>query len=148
MGYDLEIYSISAEIQHSWNNVNFYSLTAYSHGEDHMRTDLMTTPIDFANEQTWNNGETFSQEFRIDNAGSDSALGWVAGVYYVDEQQDLDARTYGFYDLCQHAPDRCFNPPPFFGFIPAPSLDAAGATQIVIQENSTVRQTVMRSLVS
>ena len=138
MGYELETWGVSAEIEHSRDGINLYSLTALSHGEDHSVTDLMTAPIDFANENNRNDADTFSQEIRLDNAGGDSRLGWVIGAYYSNEKHDRDARTEAFYGHCEDAPAQCLNPPPIFGGgIPLPSLDASGTTQVVIQENRT-----------
>ena len=147
MGYDLETWGVSAEIEHSWDIVNFYSLTAYSHGEDQSVIDLMTAPFDFANENNRNDADTFSQEIRLDNAGNGSALEWLVGAYYATEDHDRDAFTEAFYGHCEDVPDRCISPPPIFGgAIPLPTLDASGTTDIVLQRNDTTSYAVFGEL--
>ncbi|MCY4533019.1 MAG: TonB-dependent receptor [Gammaproteobacteria bacterium] len=147
MGWDLETMGISVEIEHSWDTVNLYSLSAFSRGEDMGVVDLATTPWDLANEVSNSDADTFSQEIRLDNAGSDAELGWMAGVYYATEDHDRSSITEAFYAGCDDMPDLCINPPPIFGGnIPLPTLDSSGTTDILLQNNETTSYAVFGEL--
>lgn len=63
------------------------SVTGYVDGSSDYLIDAHGGPNNSMFQRTDNNGSQLSQEFRIDNQGSDSTVHWLAGVYYLDDEQ-------------------------------------------------------------
>lgn len=70
------------------NDISVTSITGYMDGDNDALMDLIGSPNDVAFQRVTNDGNLFSQEFRIDNASSDSAVRWLAGVYYLQDEED------------------------------------------------------------
>lgn len=83
--YKLKIWGASVELQKQYESFNLFSLTSFRDGENSARVDLFGTPDDLVMEDSENNAQTFSQEWRIDNIGKGKALEWQLGLFYLHE---------------------------------------------------------------
>ncbi|MEH6550012.1 MAG: TonB-dependent receptor [Pseudomonadales bacterium] len=88
--YERDVKGLSAELHWDLDRLNFTSLTTYRDADDKVRVDLFGTPRDMVVQNSENDATTWSQEFRLDNAGSDTNLHWLAGLFYLNEQHDRD----------------------------------------------------------
>jgi iron complex outermembrane receptor protein len=57
-------------------------------GETDSLTDVIGSPADVGWQLVQNDGESLSQEFRIDNISSDNSIRWLAGVYFLSDEED------------------------------------------------------------
>lgn len=86
---DRDITTATAELV--WNLANdltITSITGYMDGDNDSLVDLIGSPNDVAFQQVTNDGNSFSQEVRIDNASSDSFVRWLAGMYFLEDEED------------------------------------------------------------
>jgi len=74
------------------------SVTGYVDGNSDYLIDAHGGPNDSMFQNTQNDGSQFSQEFRIDNQGADTNTHWLAGIYYLDDQQERDDQNIFYVD--------------------------------------------------
>ena len=70
------------------NGMSVTSITGFMDGDNDALMDLAGTPNDVSWQKVQNDGESLSQEFRIDNIGSDSGMRWLAGLYFLTDEED------------------------------------------------------------
>ena len=70
------------------NDLAVTSITGYMDGDTHSLMDLIGTPNDVAFQEVSNDGHSFSQEVRIDNMATGGKVRWLAGVYYMTDEED------------------------------------------------------------
>jgi iron complex outermembrane receptor protein len=83
-----DMINLTAEL--TWNlgnNLALTSITGYVDGDHYSNSDAFGTPYDIRDQLVWNDASIFSQEFRIDNHGSDNRLRWLAGVSYLTDDE-------------------------------------------------------------
>jgi iron complex outermembrane receptor protein len=86
---DRNITTAAAELVWNLDNgIAVTSITGYMDGDNDAFMDLIGSPNDVAFQVVTNDGNSFSQEIRIDNASSDSSLRWLVGAYYLQDEED------------------------------------------------------------
>ena len=90
--YERNIWGLSAEVHWEIGGLNLTSLTTYRDADDEVRVDLFGTPRDMVVQNSENDATTWSQEFRLDNAGSGSKLTWVVGAFFLGEEHERSER--------------------------------------------------------
>lgn len=103
-GYDTEVdeYGLSGEV--NWDlsglplveGARLTSITAYRDWEAGNAGDLDYSAADILYRNTdgfVQHFQTFSQEFRLNGQLADGAVDWLVGLYYSDEELDLDVGT-------------------------------------------------------
>ncbi len=85
---DRDIFTASAEL--SWqleNGLTITSVTGFMDGDTDNLSDIVGTASDINWQAVTNDGDSFSTEIRIDNSSSDSAIRWLAGAYYLTDEE-------------------------------------------------------------
>ncbi len=97
---DRDILTLAAELVWSLgNDLTLTSITGFMDGETDNLQDVMGTTNDVAWQFVSNDGDMFSQEIRIDNVASDSNVRWLAGAYYLaDEEKRVEQLQFQFRD--------------------------------------------------
>lgn len=94
-----DILTLSAEITWGFGDgLTLTSVTGYLDGDSQYLIEAHGGPNNSMFQKTENDGSQFSQEFRIDNQGSDSTFHWLAGVYYLDDEQIRDDQNIFYAD--------------------------------------------------
>ena len=94
-----DITTLTAEITFGFaDGLTLTSVTGYLDGDSNYLIDAHGGPNDSMFQKTENDGSQFSQEFRVDNQGSDSTMHWLAGVYYLDDEQIRDDQNIFYVD--------------------------------------------------
>jgi iron complex outermembrane receptor protein len=86
--FDRDIWGVSNElvIELGWSKLT--SLTAYRSGKN---TFFQSSPLAYNNIDTRNKADVLTQEFRLEGSAADDKVGWVTGVFLLDEDV-----KYGF----------------------------------------------------
>lgn len=91
-GYDFstdrDIMTAAAELVWELENITVTSITGYLDGDTHSLMDLIGTPNNVAFQEVANDATSFSTELRLDNVASDSSVRWLAGVYFMTDEED------------------------------------------------------------
>ena len=91
-GYDFSternITTVAAELTWALENMTVTSITGYLDGDTHSLMDLVGTPNNVSFQEVSNDAQSFSTELRIDNVATDNAVTWLAGVYYMTDEED------------------------------------------------------------
>ena len=91
-GYDFsterDILTVAAELVWELENITVTSITGYLDGDTHSLMDLVGTPNNVSFQEVANDATSLSTELRIDNVGSDSGVRWLAGVYFMTDEED------------------------------------------------------------
>lgn len=77
--------------QVAWNisdDIALTSITGYRDGKSRGFQDAFGTPANILFQDTHNNGEAFTQEFRLDNQASGDPLRWLVGTFYLHSEED------------------------------------------------------------
>jgi len=83
-----DMINLTAELTWDFgNDFTLTSITGYIDGDHYSNSDAFGTPFDIRDQLVWNDANIFSQEFRIDNQGSDERLRWLAGVSYLTDEE-------------------------------------------------------------
>ncbi len=85
-----DLWGLSAELNIDFDGFTFTSLTGYRENERRAYTDNDGNEIENEIGLVHNTQDQLSQEFRLSSNG-DGPLEWVTGVYYLDENQSIDA---------------------------------------------------------
>ena len=103
---DRDILTLAAELVCNLNNdLTVTSITGYMDGETDNLQDVIGSVNDVGWQLVTNDGDSFSQEIRIDNVASDSSVRWLAGVYYLtDEEKRVEQLQFQFRDGRQPGP--------------------------------------------
>ena len=103
---DRDILTFAAELVWSLgNDLAVTSITGYMDGDTDNLQDVMGTTNDVAWQFVSNDGEMLSQEIRIDNVASDSSVRWLAGAYFLsDEEKRVEQLQFQFRDGRQPGP--------------------------------------------
>lgn len=108
-----DITTLTAEITWDFGDgLTLTSVTGYLDGDSNYLIDAHGGPNNSMFQSTQNDGSQLSQEFRIDNQGSDSTTHWLAGVYFLDDEQIRDDQNIFYVD------DAVGDPQPPSGFRP------------------------------
>ena len=70
------------------NDMTVTSITGYMDGKTDSLMDLAGTPNDVSFQEVRNDGNSFSQELRLDNMATDSRVRWLAGFFYMTDEED------------------------------------------------------------
>jgi len=91
-GYDFsterDILTVAAELVWELENITVTSITGYLDGDTHSLMDLVGTPNNVSFQEVANDATSFSTELRLDNVSSDSSVRWLAGVYFMTDEED------------------------------------------------------------
>jgi iron complex outermembrane receptor protein len=91
-GYNFEterdIMTLTAELVWDLENISVTSITGYLDGDTHSFMDLAGTPNNVSFQEVANDAKSFSTELRLDNVASGSSVRWLAGVYYMFDEED------------------------------------------------------------
>ncbi len=86
---DRDITTVSGEISHQFaNDLTLTSVTGFQTGENDALADVLGSPDNIVFQQVQNDGWFFSEEIRLDNHASGDPLRWLAGLYYLTDQED------------------------------------------------------------
>lgn len=83
----IEEWGLSAELNWSFNDMTFTSLTAWRSFESESRVDADITGSDIADAGNETEQDGFTQEFRLSGSAGES-VDWVVGGYYFDQSLD------------------------------------------------------------
>ena len=81
---------LTAVAEFSWeleNGLTITNVTGFMDGETDNLSDIVGTASDVNWQAVTNDGDSFSTEFRIDNTGTDSAITWLAGAYFLTDEE-------------------------------------------------------------
>jgi len=102
---DVEDTMFSLHVTLDTDNYTFTSVTGYQEIEENYFNDLDWSPLDDLSGNDGRDMESWSQEFRIENAG-DATLNWVIGAYYYHQEFDVFTQSlsgsdtiYAFFGL-------------------------------------------------
>ena len=85
---DRDILTFAAELTWSLSNdLTITSITGYMDGTTDNLQDVIGSPNDVNWQFVSNDGDSLSQEFRIDNMASDSRIRWLAGAYFLRDEE-------------------------------------------------------------
>ncbi len=94
-----DITNLTAELQWEYaEGIALTTVTGYIQGDSDYLIDTHGGPNNSMFQSTQNDASQFSQEIRIDNHGSGNALRWLAGVYYLSDEQDRDDQNIFYVD--------------------------------------------------
>lgn len=86
---DRDIWTLAAELVWTLqNDMAVTSITGYMDGNTDSLMDLAGTPNDVSFQEVRNDGHSFSQELRLDNMATDDKVRWLAGFYYLSDEED------------------------------------------------------------
>lgn len=86
---DRDILTLAAEFVWEFSNdMTLTSITGYLNGDTNSLMDLVGTLNDVAWQEVTNDADSFSTELRLDNVASDNPITWLAGVYYMTDEED------------------------------------------------------------
>lgn len=107
---DRDILTFAAELVWNLDNdLTVTSITGYMDGETDNLQDVIGSPNDVGWQFVSNDGDMFSQEIRIDNIASGNRVRWLAGAYFLtDEEKRVEQLQFQFRDGRVGEP----NPPP------------------------------------
>jgi iron complex outermembrane receptor protein len=107
---DRDILTVAAELVWNLDNdLTVTSITGYMDGETDNLQDVIGSPNDVGWQFVSNDGDSLSQEIRIDNIASGNSMRWLAGVYLLsDEETRVEQLQFQFRDGRTGEP----NPPP------------------------------------
>ncbi len=85
---DRDILTLAAELVWSLDNdLTITSITGYMDGDTDNLADVIGSPNDVNWQSVTNDGDMISQEIRIDNMGSESSVRWLAGAYFLKDEE-------------------------------------------------------------
>ena len=94
-----ELTNLTAEVVWDINDdITLTSVTGYMDGESDYLIDTHGGPNNSMFQSTQNEADQFSQEFRIDNHASGGQLRWLAGLYYLSDDQARDDQNIFYVD--------------------------------------------------
>ncbi len=85
----------SVRVDHSFEHMDFVSISGWSHYDYDMIMDLDTTSLAAMSSKITQENNAISQEFRLSSANPDQNLKWLAGVYVFHEWADIYANSMG-----------------------------------------------------
>ena len=86
--FDREILTASAELSYDLtDDITITSITGYQDGEGEGLADVLGTPVNLVFQNVVNDGSIFSEEIRIDNLASSDRFRWLAGAYYLNDNE-------------------------------------------------------------
>lgn len=84
-----DILNLTAEVVWSMNdNLTLTWVTGYLDGDSDYLLEAQGTPSSILFQNTTNDAESFTQEFRLDNHAGAGRLRWLAGIYYLNDEHD------------------------------------------------------------
>ena len=93
------------------NSLTLTSITGYLTGSGDYNMDAAGTPRDLQFSVARNDTDQFSQELRLDNLAAGDPVGWLAGLYYLNDKHDQDAGRRWFQeDFSVYGPGPPFSP--------------------------------------
>ncbi|MEQ8803932.1 TonB-dependent receptor [Haliea sp.] len=126
------IWGASATLEWEIGDISLKSITAYRDLDMSFGTDPDGSPAVIIDQIDDNQQRQFSQELQLSGNAFDTALQWVAGVYYLREKADavLNVRTYeGIFQALENLPAPLFPLAPGLQCpapLPAPCAGGAG----------------------
>lgn len=101
---DRDIFTAVAEFSWTLNNgLNITSVTGFQDGDTDNLSDIVGTASDINWQAVTNDGDSLSTEIRIDNVGTDSAVRWLAGAYFLTDEETR-TETLNFAQRDQRGP--------------------------------------------
>jgi len=86
--FEREIWTATAELSYDiTDDITITSITGYQDGEGEGLADVLGTPVNLVFQNVVNDGSIFSEEIRIDNLASSDRFRWLAGAYYLDDNE-------------------------------------------------------------
>ena len=85
---DRQIFTLTSELSFQLtDDIAITSITGYQDGEGEGLADVLGTPNNIVFQNVVNDASIFSEEIRIDNHASGDRLRWLAGVYYLHDEE-------------------------------------------------------------
>ena len=85
---DRDILTFAAELVWSLDNgLTVTSVTGFMDGETDNLMDVIGSPNDVNWQFVSNDGDSFSQEVRVDNVATADGVQWLAGVYFLEDEE-------------------------------------------------------------
>lgn len=136
--FDREIKQLMTRVDYEGESISLVSLTSWRDSDLAEFRDLDSTRFDTIGQDTREDSEAFSQEFRISSNPSDGdRLDWVAGIYYYKEDTDrIDRFPFGpdsAISAIAAAVDAGFPPAPVF----VPGVDTLNEDYLVDVETTS-----------
>ena len=86
--FERQILTATAELSYDLtDDITITSITGYQDGEGEGLADVLGTPVNLVFQNVINDGSIFSEEIRIDNLASSDRFRWLAGAYYLDDNE-------------------------------------------------------------
>ena len=86
--FERQILTATAELSYDLtDDITITSITGYQDGEGEGLADVLGTPVNLVFQNVVNDGSIFSEEIRIDNLASSDRFRWLAGAYYLDDNE-------------------------------------------------------------
>ncbi|MDY0067576.1 MAG: TonB-dependent receptor [Steroidobacteraceae bacterium] len=92
---ELDLASVNATVTWTGDAYGFKSITGYRETDLYWQTDIDGTSLPIFNLTREEDARQFSQEFQLSYRGE--RLEWIAGLYYFDETDSINARAPGGY---------------------------------------------------
>jgi iron complex outermembrane recepter protein len=86
--FDRDVWGLSNQLGVDFGGSKLTSLTSYRSGDNDF---FQSSPIGINNQTGRNEADIFSQELRLEGSVAQGQLGWVTGVFFIDEEV-----RYGF----------------------------------------------------
>ncbi len=85
---DRDIFTASAELVWSLpSGLTITSVTGFADGDTDNLSDIVGTASDINFQAVTNDGDSLSTEIRIDNTATNSSLRWLAGAYFLTDEE-------------------------------------------------------------
>lgn len=91
----LDLASVDTTVSWTGDRFGFKSITGYRKTDLYWQTDIDGTNMTIFNLTREEDARQFSQEFQVSYRGD--RFNWLAGLYYFDEEDEIDARAPGGY---------------------------------------------------
>ena len=94
-----DMLSLTAELAWKMDDKTITWLSGYQDGDHETVMDVFASPVVIQDQYVSNDADVISTELRIDNHASGNALTWLAGIYYMEDEETRVEANNG-------APDR------------------------------------------
>lgn len=97
--FDREIFTLTGELSFDLtDDITITSITGYQDGQGEGLADVLGTPNNIVFQNVVNDGSIFSEEIRIDNLASSDRFRWLAGFYFLTDNEERFQQNQFFQD--------------------------------------------------
>ena len=97
--FEREIWTLTGELSFDLtDDITITSITGFQDGQGEGLADVLGTPNNIVFQNVVNDGSIFSEEIRIDNLASDDRFRWLAGFYFLTDEEERFQQNQFFQD--------------------------------------------------